>query len=169
MPRIRFEELPDDSRLWVFGAERALGVSESSELLREVDGFLDDWRAHGVPLTAARALRDDRFLMVAVDQASVPPSGCSIDAMVGVLKRVEERLGLSLVEHGAIYYRDASGALRRIDRAGFKRLVEAGEVTGDTPVFDTTLTRLGALRAGEWERPARASWHGKAFLRSVQR
>ena len=169
MPRVRFEELPDDSRLWVFGAERSLSPAERDELLAAVDRFLDDWRAHGTPLTAARDFRDELFLLVAVDQASVPASGCSIDAMVSVLKQIEERLGVGLVEHGAIYHRAPSGELRRSDRAGFKRLVDAGEVDGDTPVIDTTLTRVGALRAGEWERPARASWHGKAFFRPVPR
>jgi hypothetical protein len=169
MPRIPFERLPDDSRLWVFGAERSLSDTERTALLAEVDRFLDDWRAHGTPLTAARDLRDERFLLVAVDQASVPPSGCSIDAMVSVLKGLEGRLRVGLVEHGAIHYRDRSGALRRVDRPGFKRLVETGEVDGDTPVIDTTLTRLGALRAGELERPARATWHGKAFLRGAAR
>ena len=169
MPRIPFERLPDDSRLWVFGAERGLSEPERTALLAEVDRFLDDWRAHGTPLTAARELRDDRFLLVAVDQASVPPSGCSIDALVNVLKGLEGRLHVGLVEHAAVHYRDRAGALRRVDRAGFKRLVEAGEVDGDTPVIDTTLTRLAALRAGELERPARATWHGKAFLRGATR
>jgi len=169
MTRVPFQELPDDSRLWVFGAERSLSDSERTAMLAEVDRFLDDWRAHGTPLTAARDFREDRFLMVAVDQASVPPSGCSIDAMVSVLKQLEERLHVALVDHGAIYHRDPAGTLRRSDRPGFKRLVEAGEVNGDTPVLDTTLTRVGALRAGEWERPARASWHGRTFFRSVGR
>ena len=42
MPRIPFERLPDDSRLWVFGAERTLSDTERRELLAAVDRFLDD-------------------------------------------------------------------------------------------------------------------------------
>jgi hypothetical protein len=169
MPHVPFDALPDDSKLWVFGAERPLGPAERAELLASVDRFLADWRAHGTPLTAGRDVRDDRFLMVAVDQASEPPSGCSIDAMVNVLKQVEARLGVGLVEHGAIYYRSRSGEVQRVDRPGFKRLIESGEVGADTPVLDTTLTRLGALRAGGWERPVRDSWQGRAFLKLLTR
>jgi hypothetical protein len=166
MPRIPFASLPDDARLWVFGSARPLESEERAELLAVVDRFLDDWRAHGTPLTGAREWRDDRFLMVAVDEASVPPSGCSIDAMVGVLRELEGRLGTVLVDHAPVFYRDRDGAVRRVARPEFRRLAVAGEVDGDTPVFDTTLVRVGAVRAGEWERAARDSWHGRAFLRT---
>ncbi len=169
MPRVSFQSLPDDARLWIFGAERSLSSHERNELLSAVDGFLDDWRAHGSPLGASRDFREDRFLMVAVDQATVPPSGCSIDAMVDVLRQVEGRLGVALLGHGAIFYRDRSDVLSRTDRPGFKRLVEAGAVDGDTPVLDTTITSLGSLRAGGWELPTRESWHGRAFLRPAHR
>ena len=165
MPLVSLDTLPDDARLWIFGAERRLSPFERTELLSEVDRFLVNWRAHGTPLTAARALTDDRFLMVAVDQASVPPSGCSIDAMVAVLMDLQVRLGVELVDHGALYYRGPAGDVRSVDRPTFRRRVEAGEVDGDTPGLDTTLTRLGSVRSGRWERPACASWHGRAFLR----
>jgi hypothetical protein len=168
MPRIPFDRLPDDARLWVFGAARPLDASEKSELLAAVDGFLADWRAHGAPLTCARELAEDRFLMVGVDEASVPPSGCSIDAMVNVLGGLEEKLGLPLVGHGAVFYRAPSGEVSRADRAAFRRLAEEGSVTPETAVFDTTLTRVGRLRDGGWERPARETWHGRAFFRTAR-
>ena len=163
--RTDFSGIPATGRLWIFGADRALDARERDALLGEVDGFLDRWKAHGQPLTAAREWREDRFLLVAVDEASIPASGCSIDAMVGVLKELEGRLGLGLVGHGAVYWRDPSGAVRRAERADFRRLAEAGEVGPDTVVFDTTLTRVGKLSDGSWERPAKGAWH-RAFFRA---
>jgi hypothetical protein len=41
--------------------------------------------------------------------------------------------------------------------------VEREEVGEETMVFDNTARTVGALRAGEWERPFRESWHAKAF------
>jgi hypothetical protein len=35
-----------------------------------------------------------------------------------------------------------------------------GDVDGETPVFDTTVTTMGEFRA-RFERPARASWHAE--------
>ena len=164
MPRTEFDRLPPDARLWIFGADRSLDARERAELLGLVDRFLDGWRAHGAPLTAARDLREDRFLMVAVDEASVPPSGCSIDALVRRLGDLETRLGVGLVGHGSVFWRDPAGAVRRAGRAEFRELAREGAVGPETPVFDNTLTRLAELRAGRWQRPARDAWHGRAFF-----
>ena len=163
MPRVDFDTLPDDARLWVFGAERPLKGEEERLLLSEVDAFLDGWNAHGAPLTSAREWRHGRFLLVGVDERTAPPSGCSIDAMAHVLKRMEGRLGMGLLDHAPVWYRKGEG-VERVERGAFRALARAGEVGAGTTVFDNTITRVVQLRAGEWERPARDTWHGRAFL-----
>jgi hypothetical protein len=163
MPRVSFDSLPDDARLWVFGAGRLLTDAEAEAVLAEVDDFLERWAAHGQPLTCARDWRHGRFLLVSVDERSVPPSGCSIDAMVRVLEGLQGTLGTSLVDHHRVWFRDGDD-LRCLDRPGFRKLVETGQVSPDTQVFDNTVTRLGRLRAGDWERRARETWHRRAFF-----
>ena len=54
MPRIAFDELPEDARVWIFSAARKLTGPERTRLLSEVDAFLDQWGAHATPLTAGR-------------------------------------------------------------------------------------------------------------------
>ncbi len=131
-------------------------------MLARADAFLGEWAAHGAPLTCARDWRHGRFLLVAVDEASVP---------LGVLHRrhgggSEGRRG----RPGAFVLGPFSGLLpgrgeiRRVSRAEFKALVEAGEVDLETPVFDNSITRLEALKSGEWKKPAGASWHRRAFF-----
>lgn len=163
MPRIDFDSLPDDARVWVFAAERPLTEEEERALLAPVDAFLDGWNAHGSPLTCGRDWVHGRFLLVAVDERTAPPSGCSIDALVRTLKDLEAKLGVSLLDNHPVWYR-AGEEMRREDRSTFRDLAKAGEVGPDTVVFDNTVTRLGQIRAGEWERPARESWHGRAFF-----
>lgn len=166
MPRTDFDRLPDDARLWTFAASRPLAGAEERTLLGAVDAFLEDWAAHGTPLTAARDFRYGRFLLVAVDERTAPPSGCSIDAMVRVLKELEDQLGLTLVDHGSVWYR-AGGEVRRAPRPEFAGLVADGSVDRETVVFDPTLTRVGEVRAGRWERPAGEGWHARAFFDSA--
>ena len=102
--RIDFESLPDSARIWTFGVQRALTQAEQDDLLAAVDGFLDDWIAHGTPLQGARDWRHGRLLLVGVDEDAAPPSGCSIDALVHSLKAMESTLGTRIVDNSRVWY-----------------------------------------------------------------
>ena len=163
MPRIAFDELPEDARVWIFSAERKLTEPERARLLYEVDAFIDQWGAHGMPLTAGRAVEYDQFLFVAVDQRAAGPSGCSVDALVRQMKALQQEIGVELVDHAPVLFRQGR-EIARVPRDAFAELAEAGEVGPGTTVFNNTLTSLGDVRAGRWEVPASDSWHARAFF-----
>lgn len=165
MPRIAFDDLPDHGRLWVFPLSRPLAEAERAVVLGAVDAFLATWAAHGSPLRSGRELRDDRFLLVGVDEDAEAPSGCSIDALVNRLRAIGGDLGVTFIDHAPIWYRDAEG-VQTVSRPEFKKLAADGSVSRDTRVFDTSLTRIADLRGGALERPAAETWHGRAFFRS---
>jgi len=158
--------MPSDARLWIFAAERPLSDTEERTLLYAVDAFLEQWAAHGAPLAAARDLRYRQFLFVAVDEAQAGASGCSIDAMTRVLAALEGEMGLELVNHGPVLYREGD-RIARLDRAAFAEQARRGEGAPDTIVFNNTLSRVAEVQNGKWEVPARDSWHGRAFLADV--
>ena len=157
MPRVDFRSLPDDARLWVFAADRPVTGPSAERLLGEVDGFLDDWAAHGQPLTCARDWREERFLAIGVDQGDAHASGCSIDGLFRILRNLEAAVGASLLGGGRVLYRDASGAVRTVSRDEFSTLATQGAVSGRTLVFDATVGTAGAWRE-RFERPAAESW-----------
>ena len=163
MPRVEFEQLPSDARVWIFSAERALTQDEQTRLLQEVDGFLAEWGAHDMPLTAGRDIRYDRFLFVAVDQSRIGPSGCSVDALVRQMKALQQEIGVELVNHAPVLFRRGD-QIARVARDEFAELAAQGEVGPETTVFDNTLTSLGEVRNGRWETSAAQSWHGRAFF-----
>lgn len=163
MPRVAFDSLPDDARLWVFTAARTLAPDERDQLLENVDAFLDGWAAHGAPLTCARELRYDQFLLVAVDERAAGASGCSIDALTQRLRGLEQRLGISLLDNAPVLYKRGE-TIRRVRRPEFAALAERGAVTPETIVFDNSVVTVGAVRQGKWETPARTSWHGRAYF-----
>ena len=166
MPRIDFAGMPDEARVWSFGIERPLTEDERTEFLDTIDEFLVNWKAHGTPLTAARDFRHDRFLLVAVDERTAPPSGCSIDALVRVLRHEESRLGTRIVDNTPVWYLGPDG-VERVDRPTFRSRAAEGRVSPDTVVFDTTVTRVRQVREGTWEAPAAKTWHGRAFFREL--
>ncbi|MPY86499.1 MAG: ABC transporter ATPase [Luteitalea sp.] len=163
MSNVPFESLPEDARAWVFATDRPLDGSERDRVLAEVDAFLDDWTAHGVPLQAARDFRHDRFLLVAVDERAAGASGCSIDALVRRIKQVGDALGTTLLDHAPVYYRGGGGIVC-VSRDEFADRATRGEVTPDTLVFNNAVTSVGEIRQGRWETPASESWHGQVFF-----
>ena len=158
MPLVQMEDLPDDARVWVFGADKDLDAGATELLLREVDRFLSQWHAHGSPLTVGRDWKYGRFLTVAVDQSTAGASGCSIDGLFRTLKGLESRLGASLVTSGVVFYRGRKGAVECTERDRFTALSAEGKVTPETQVFDPTVMTLGEWRA-RFELAAAESWH----------
>jgi hypothetical protein len=157
MPLVSFDDLPSSARIWVFGSDTPLIGAPAETMLAEVDRFLDQWKAHGMPLRAARDWREDRFLTVGIDPTVEQASGCSIDGLFRALQQLERVIGTRLVGGGRVFYRDRSGVPARATREEFESLAERGEVSGDTHVFDLTLTSLDDWRR-RFESPARESF-----------
>ena len=160
MPFVPFDTLPDDSRIWIFGSDRPLNGDETRGLLSDTDRFLEGWAAHGAPLKASREWTDTHFLTIAVDQSTAGASGCSIDGLFRTLSALGPRIGANLVGSGRVFYRDSAGAVQSVSRDRFTELASSGEITSATPVFDTTIQRLGDWRA-RFERSVADSWHAQ--------
>lgn len=153
MPRIDISQLPDESRIWVFPISPALDDRASADVLSKIDQFLDRWAAHNVPIVSARDLIGGTFLLIAVDRSS-ETSGCSIDRMFGLLQQLEREHGVAILDPSRIFVRDSSGSVNVLTRDEFR-----ASATGTTPVIDILAERLGDVRHGRWQRPARESWH----------
>ena len=157
MPVVPFENLPDSSRVWIFGSDRLLAEKATTTLLKGVDAHLADWKAHGEALTVGKQFRDGRFLVVAVDQSTTGATGCSIDGLFRVLQGLEQAVGASMVGGGRVFYRGAEGVVQTTTRAELAGLAASGAISKDTVVFDTSITDLGIFRSG-FEKRAKESW-----------
>ncbi|MDX1584974.1 MAG: hypothetical protein R3338_15355 [Thermoanaerobaculia bacterium] len=156
MPYTDFKNLPDESKTWVFAANRPLTDKEREAVAREVPNFLSQWTAHGASVPASFEIRDERFLVVAADER-VSPGGCSIDALFRFVRALGDHLDVEMLDSGRVWYRDQAGEIRGADRPEFRNLAESGQVHEETPVFDTSLDDLGTYRRS-FEQPARSSW-----------
>lgn len=154
------EELPDAARLWIFGADRRPDPRETARILDRTSEFLEGWTAHRSELVAGLDWRRHRFLLVALDESRTAASGCSIDDLMRRLGELERETGIGLTGTSAVWFRDPDdGRIRHVPRRGFRELAETGEVGPGTTVYDLTVDRLGDVRRGRWELPAREAWH----------
>jgi hypothetical protein len=154
---VPFSALPDSARIWIFGSDKPLVGAVSDTLLAEVDSYLDQWKAHGFPLKAAREWRDNRFLIIGIDPTVEQASGCSIDGLFRSLQQLQTSIGAKLIGGGRVFYRDSSGATSVVPREEFGTLASSGKIGPETPVFDLSITQLDAWKA-KFERPLSQSW-----------
>ena len=155
--------LPDSARIWIYAADRTLNESEEQRLVDLLDSFCREWRYHGKKVESAAAVLEGRFAVLAGVTAEGDISGCGIDSSVHALDQAAAELGLQWLSGLYVHYREKDGAITSVPRSDFRSKAAVGEVDGTTPVFDLSIDTLGALRAGRFEQPAAATWHGRVF------
>jgi hypothetical protein len=160
------KHLPDTARVWVFTTAAPLTAEQSTAAESVLGAFVADWRSHGAPVNGGHELIENRFVVIAADETVNDVSGCSIDGMFRTVTDALGGAGVGLADTADIAFRDETG-VRVLDRPAFAKLVREGVIGDDTPVFDQTVKTLGDLRAGKWERPFSAAWHGAHFKRAA--
>jgi len=155
--------LPEKSRAWVFTANRPLSPADVSHLTSLLSRVFALWTKKSPGVRGVFEFRDARFLLVGADERAALVSGCGIDAMMQWMKQIESESGLRLVDRMQVYWRGDDGVVRCAHRAEFKRLLDAGDVTTRTRVFDTAAATSDVFRDGRFELPLAQSWHAKIF------
>lgn len=171
-----FPDLPGDARVWVRPSTEPLSDAVQSDLVARLRAFIDTWQSHGRPVNGDVAVLGDRLLVLAArldapDGSDGPDgpadggaiSGCGIDASVHAIDEAAAALGIDWAPALHVVYRDADGAVQTAARPAFRALVGDGAVTGDTVVFDPSVTTLQQVRDGDFEAPARSTWHARVF------
>lgn len=159
---ISLDKLPDHSRLWIYQAPRPLTLEECEVVAADLENFTADWQAHGKDLFAGYAVLYHRFIVLAVDETVQAATGCSIDDSVAVIRRLQDEIGIDLMDRMQIAFRSENNLVVSSDIKSFKEAVENGDVDEETIVFNNLVTNLGEFRS-KWEVPAKDSWHTKYF------
>ena len=154
------DQLAPESRIWIYGAERALTVQETKLVQQRAQAFVQQWNSHQQSLTAGADVLHRRFLVLAVDETQAEASGCSIDGSVRFVQELGAEIGVDFFNRMRFSYREADGSIRTVGREEFKLLYAQGKLTNDTIVFDPLVKELGELRQ-IFERPLEDSWHSR--------
>lgn len=159
---VPFEKLPDHSRIWIYQAPRPLTVEEREVISANMENFTAGWKTHQKDLYAGYALLHRRFIVLAVDESLEPASGCSIDDSVSIIRRLQDELGLDLMDRLQITFRSENDLVVSAGLNDFKQMIRDGEIDENTIVFNNLVANLGEFRRN-WEIKASDSWHSKYF------
>ncbi|MFD2246640.1 hypothetical protein [Pontibacter ruber] len=158
---IPFDQLPPQSRLWIYQSNRPLTEAEVAEIKPLLERFATEWSSHGKGLQASAELLHNQFLVLANNESATSASGCSIDASVRFVRELEERFKVSFFDRTRLAFLK-DGKVQTVGMQELKQKVAAGEIDENTLYFDTLVNNYGELQA-RWPRPARNSWLSRYF------
>ncbi|MCT8340239.1 ABC transporter ATPase [Flavobacteriaceae bacterium TK19130] len=154
-----FEELPDDSRIWIYQSNRKLSEEEINQIKPRIETFLTQWTAHGANLEAGYEMKYNRFIIIGLNQENASASGCSIDASVHFIQSLEKEFDIDLLDKmNVTYYNGPYIAHKAL--ADFKKMAKNRSVSPDTVVFNN-LVNTKEEYLSHWEVPAKDSWHSR--------
>ena len=158
---VNFDELPLQSRVWVFQSNRIMTPSEQSSINDAVKHFVQKWSTHGVQMLASHVLYHNCFVVIAADEQKQAASGCSIDSFTALFKAFGTQYNLSFFDRFSIAHKLEDEVVIS-DLDDFKQLIDDGRITPDTLVFNNLIEQRQDLST-KWELPLKESWQ-KRYL-----
>ncbi len=154
-----FNKLPEESRVWIYQANRKLSEVEAIIINSKTAAFLENWTAHGSELLAGFEIKYNRFIVIGLNQENASASGCSIDASVHFIQSLEKEFNLDLLDKmNVTFYNGEYIAYKTL--ADFRKMAKVRSVSKNTVVFNN-LVNTKAEYLENWEVPAKDSWHNR--------
>ena len=157
----QYKELPNESRVWVYQADREFTQEEIEHISAKALLFIENWTRHGDDLKGSFTIKYNQFLVLAVDEGFNNVSGCSIDASVRFVQELEKELQVDLMDKMNVSFKDGEN-INIVKLADFQKYAKDKKITSETIVFNNMVATKADFET-IWEVPASKSWH-KRFL-----
>ena len=159
---VDFNTLPEESRVWIYQANRSFTEIEIEELKSKLEVFLENWTAHGGELQAGYNILYKRFIVIGLNQQSNKATGCSIDASVHFIQHLEKEYNVDLLDKMNVSYKQGEFIAYKT-LTDFRKMAKDRAVSKNTIVFNN-LVATKAEFDENWEVSASESWHSR-FLK----
>ena len=156
---VDFNTLPEESKVWIYQANRSFSDVELEEIKAKLNVFVENWAAHGTGLEAGFDMRYKRFIILAVNQDNQSATGCSIDASVHFIQQLEKDYNVDLMDKMNVSYKQGEYVAYKT-LTDFRKMAKEKAVSKNTIVFNNLVTNIAELNEN-WEVPASDSWHNR--------
>ena len=158
---VPFENLPDESKIWIYQSNRKFSDEEFAAIEADLKTFVESWAAHGTSLEASYQLKYNRFIILAVNQEVQNATGCSIDASVQFIQDLEKKYEVDLLDKMNVTFKLGEHIAHK-PLIEFKKMAKEKAVSGNTIVFNNLVNTIEEWNES-WEVPAAESWHSRFF------
>ncbi|MDO6744710.1 ABC transporter ATPase [Tenacibaculum soleae] len=156
-----YNNLPNNSRVWIYQADREFTVEEVEYICAKAILFIDNWTRHGDDLKGSFTIKYNQFLVLGVDEGFNNVSGCSIDSSVRFIQELEKELRIDLMNKMNVSFKDGEN-INVVKLPDFQQLIKDKKITSKTTVFNNMVNTKEDFETN-WEVTADKSWH-KRFL-----
>ncbi|MFD0988515.1 ABC transporter ATPase [Mariniflexile jejuense] len=156
---VDFNTLPEESRVWIYQANRSFSEEEIAEIQSKLDVFIDNWTAHGSDLQSGYLIKYKRFIVIGLNQNLNKATGCSIDASVRFIQQLETDYNVDLMDKMNVSYKQGDFIAYKT-LTDFKQMAKDKAVSKNTIVFNNLVTSVAEF-SENWEVPASESWHSR--------
>lgn len=156
---VEFNTLPEESRVWIYQANRSFSDNELEELEDKLRVFLANWTAHGSDLQAGYTIKYKRFIVIGLNQETQSATGCSIDASVHFIQQLEKDYNVDLMDKMNVSYKQGKFVAYKT-LSDFRKMAKDKAVSKNTIVFNNLVANIAEFNE-HWEVPAKDSWHSR--------
>lgn len=156
---VDFNTLPEDSRVWIYQANRTFTEEEIQEISTKLNTFIEHWTAHGSDLQSGYKIVYKRFIVIGLNQNLTNATGCSIDASVHFIQQLEKDYNVDLMDKMNVSYKQGEFIAYK-PLIEFKKMAKQKAVSKNTIVFNNLVTNIAEFNE-HWEVPAKDSWHSR--------
>jgi hypothetical protein len=159
---VDFNTLPDESRIWIYQANRSLTDLEIEKISNKLNVFIENWTAHGSDLQSGYTVVYKRFIVIGLNQKLNIATGCSIDASVHFIQQLEKEYDIDLMDKMNVSYKQGEYIAYK-SLTDFRKMAKDKAVSKNTIVFNNLVNTVAEFKEN-WEVPASESWHNR-FLK----
>ncbi|MCH7402614.1 hypothetical protein ACFOUP_18050 [Belliella kenyensis] len=159
---LEFDQMPAHARVWVYQADRRFTKEELYWIEERLTSFCDQWNTHGSMMPTSFQVKFGQVVILAVDESKLGASGCSIDSSVRVMREIEERFEVNLLDQGKVSFLENEDSLVVNSVFGIKDKVAKGELHPDSITLNPLVKLKGDLE-NNWLLLAKESWLNKYF------
>lgn len=149
-------ELPEDSRVWIYQANRAFDDQELLEINEQLEQFYLQWQVHGAPVKGWAGILFKQFILLVADESTQSISGCSIDSTVKVLKSIERQYNVQLFDRMTLTFL-VKEKVEMLPLHQLNYAIEQNYIQEDTLIFNNLIDQLIELK-NSWLIPLKNSW-----------
>jgi hypothetical protein len=132
-------EMQEESKVWVYAANRILNETEQAEIKAAGDRFTESWTAHNLQLSATFSILHGVFMVLMVNENINEVSGCGIDKSVHFMQDLDKKYQLDIFNRLRLELWQ-NNSVMILNKQKLSAMLQEGTVNEQSILFNKTIT-----------------------------